>query len=175
MHHLGYTCAKFIDLKKFSDSVTYPEIIKVYNFRSKEKDFNICGIQSLGYLINPMLIGGLRPTLKQGYWDIIGKGNLGDEDLIPPDFMKSHYIDPELATKEFFIFEKSSLSQKRTATEEEVKFLQPFLAEGTRNIEIKLSMYFLLKEGKKIGDYFNLNDAHLKRLCDHVTASFMIE
>jgi len=171
LKEMGYAYSKYVDLTKLSDETSLAEVIKVFNFRTIEK---VDDINLSDYLIAPISVAGLRPTLRKGIWHNMGKIDLDNSDSTLPDFMSSYAGDNEVPKGKYFIFRESDLSKKENANYEDVKFLQPFGGEGTGLIEIRLTMYFILREGKKIEDFFDLTDETNKWQYDIVQDSLLL-
>ena len=154
----GFAYAKYIDLMKLNDDVTYPDVIKTFNFRTEKEVNNVTELNFKDYLISPLLVAGLRPTIKKGLWSNIGKLELEDEDHIIPDFKGGSESYDDLERGDWFIYEKCQLESKTKVNYERVKYLQPFSASGTGRIEILLTMYFIIFENTRIADHFDLNN-----------------
>ena len=157
LHDLGYAYAKYINLLKISNSVSFPEIIKVYDSLTHDPITHALELNTkTSYLISPILIAGLRPTLKDEKWVNIGKVDLSEGDTIIPDFKDNFISDPDLSPSDVYLIKSCSLQNKTLSNQNDTRFLQHFLAEGTGNIEIKLTMYFLLKDGKNLAEFFDI-------------------
>jgi hypothetical protein len=157
---LGYAFCKYIDLTKLNSKILMPEVIKVYDLRSNDQSLNH-SFQSTPYLLNPISVAGLLPTIKAGFWKVIGKVELTEDDHTIPDFKSGNSTWEESEKGEWFLHKHGQLQSIR-ASFEDVKYLQPFVNLSTSNIELRLTMYHLLNEKKSVKDYFDLSDERYK-------------
>ncbi|MCD9018422.1 immunity 26/phosphotriesterase HocA family protein [Parachryseolinea silvisoli] len=160
--NLGYAYAKYIDLSKIDSKISVPDIIKVYNFHLREVDVDLVALASSKYLLSPMIVAGLRPTLREGKWLNIGNVDVDNFDLELPDFKDGNTTYDEIAKQEWFIVRDASLVKRERSTYDKVKYLQPYVGLGTGTIEIRLSMYVILRRKENVEDYFDLNDERYK-------------
>jgi hypothetical protein len=154
----GFGYAKYIDLTTIDKDVSFPEIINVYDYRTDSKVENLDELELDRYLLSPIAVAGLRPTLKKELWEIIGVKALEGEDKNLPDFKGGNSTYEEIEEGEWFLYRRCRLDEKVKTSYETVKFLQPFAALGTGVIEIRLTMYHLIREEKRIEDFFDLAD-----------------
>ena len=159
---LGHTYAKYMDLTKISDQVRMPDIIKVYNMFTADKNIDLTTIEDSGYLLEPILIAGLRPTLKKGIWENIGTFPPKESELFIPDFKLGNETYESIENEKWYLIKDTNRNNKTEVTFDQVRYLQPYAAQGTGNIEMRLTMYYLLQEGKEISEYFDLNDDGIK-------------
>ena len=66
-------------------NIVFPEIIKIYNYRSMSDAPSEHTIHGCDYLLNPIAVEGLPNTVKAGIWKVIGKVELIDDDHRLPD------------------------------------------------------------------------------------------
>lgn len=158
LKNLGYAYAKYIDMLKVKPNSSYPDLLKVYAKRTQERVRDIALLNLDTYLISPILVAGLRPTLREGLWEKIGKIPIGQEDNVIPDFKQGGSSDPDNEPGKWYLIRDGDIRTKVSRAYDKVKYLQPIGAAGTGNIEIRLTMYFLLKEGRRIEDHFDLKD-----------------
>jgi hypothetical protein len=132
---LGYAYAKYVDLSKIDKAVSFPDILKVYNLKTIDIDMvgSVDVFSDSKYLISPIAVAGLRNTLKAGFWKVIGQVRLTDDDNFIPDF-------------------------KTRSSYQKVKYLQPFAALSTSNIELRLTMYHIISDGLDVNSFFDLSD-----------------
>jgi hypothetical protein len=154
---LGYAFAKFIDLTKINEVATMPEILKVYDLVTTASDVNL-EILSLKYLTAPMLVAGIRPALRSRRWSNVGKLPLEEADYSVPDFKSGNETWDDIAKGEWFIVKGATFLGRQKSSYEQVKYLQPYVGIGTGNFELRLTMYFLMRQGKRIDDFFNLKE-----------------
>ena len=171
LHGLGFAYAKYIDLTKIDYQASFPDLLKVFNFKSRKPINRIEELKEEGYLVSPLLVAGLRPTLKEGQWQIVGKTNLKDQDKKLPDFKEGNSSDPDIKEGKWYLIKECKRINRVDVSSNEVQYLQPFLGEGTGNIEIRLTMYFLLKEGKKVEEVFDMEDINVQRKYQQVLDS----
>lgn len=173
LHGLGFAYAKYINALKLDSDVSYPDILKVYSTRFNNEVIDLNNLSD--YLISPILVAGLRPTLTKGYWKIIGKKEFCDEDNLIPDFFKGHSTDSDVPEGTWFKFVGCNTSNKTRVAYQEVKYLQHYIGYGSGNIEILLTMYFMLKESIRIDDFFDLTDFNNNRLYKQVMDANLLE
>ncbi|PTB96644.1 hypothetical protein C9994_06515 [Marivirga lumbricoides] len=171
LHGLGFAYGKYIDLTKIDHTVSFPEILKIFNIRSTKAVEKSSELELKEYLITPILVAGLRPTLRDGFWQNIGSLELEESDFILPDFKEGNSSDSEIEKDKWYHIKDCKKSLTTENTFDNVKYLQPFLGEGTGNIEIRLTMYFILKEGKRVEDFFNMDDINVQRKYNQVLDS----
>lgn len=155
-NNMGYAYAKYIDLRNFHN-VNYPSMLKVFNYWTKTKDFDFATITQSSYLLQPILVAGILPTLKNGLWEVIGNHELTPDDAVINHF-KTYYPSwaEETAAKKWYYVIDGDLKNKTEAEFENVKHLELWDAQGTGTIEIKVTMQILLKENLTVSDYFDL-------------------
>lgn len=158
----GYAYAKYIDLTKFDPDVSLPEIIKVFDVRTTDQSEKTDSLKLTNYLLAPMAVAGLHRTLKKGLWEIVGHKQLLAWEQKVPDFKGGNSSLDEVEQGDWFIYKECKLANKKKCTYEEVKYLQPLAGISTGNVEILLTMYFILKEGKLIKDLFDLENESYK-------------
>ncbi|PTB96642.1 hypothetical protein C9994_06505 [Marivirga lumbricoides] len=61
--------------------------------------------------------------------------------------------------------------KKIRTTYDKVKHLSPLAADGTGVIEIEIAMTYMLKEGKRIEDYFDLEEYYEKATLEKVVST----
>jgi len=161
LKELGYAYAKYVDLTKLDDSITQPEILKVYDCRTDGEIERLEDLIQFSYLLSPILVAGLRPTLKKNLWRNVGSLPLTKDDETVPDFKSGCSTYEEIEKGDWFIHRKGQLNKTKT-NYSEVKYLQPFTAMGTGTIEIRLTMHFLIASHKNVQDFFDLEDERYK-------------
>lgn len=159
---LGYTYAKYIDLTKISSKVSMPEIIKVYDKLTSDKNLEISTLDSCEYLLNPILVAGLRPTLKKGIWDNLGKISLNEGDLQIPSFKRGNETYEDIELGKWYLVKNVDTNNVKEVEYDDVEFLQTYAGVGSGSIERCLTMYFLQRNGEKVSDYFDLDNDEYK-------------
>lgn len=172
LHGLGFAYAKYINAQKLDSDVSYPDILKVYSTRFNTEVIDVNNLSD--YLISPILVAGLRPTLTKGYWRIIGIKEFCVEDNLIPDFFEGHSTDSDLPKNTWYKYIGCDTNNRSKTTYEEIKYLQPYVGQGSGNIEIKLTMYFMLKESIRVEDFFDLTDFNNNRLYNQVLDSLLL-
>jgi hypothetical protein len=158
---LGYVYCKYVDLMRIDSECTFPDVIKVFVDHSDE----VLELEQLSlrdYLVAPMLVAGVRPTIRKKLWRVIGKLPLHDDDCNAPDFKDGGSTYEEIQRNEWFLVEGCKLRSRRRVPYDSVKYLQPFTGFGTGSIEIQLTMHWLLFGGMKVEDFFDLRDEKFK-------------
>lgn len=157
LNNFGYMYAKYVDLSKIWKGTTFPDAINVYSVCTPQP-LDLPQLSLTNYLLSPMLVAGLRPTLKNGYWKIIGKTSLLSTDLDKASFKGGNSSYEEIELGQWFLYKEGKLSSKEKSSYNEVRFLQPFTAIATGNIEIRLTMYYLILQKKQVQDIFDLSN-----------------
>lgn len=163
--NLGFAYAKYIDLLSMNTDSDFPDLIKVFNIRTIQEIINTDDLKNVDFLISPILPAGLRPTIKGGYWKIVGSMLLNDDDRKLPEFRR------RLDDSSFLLVSNCDLNQTSVTTYSDVKSLNDYAGFGTGNIEIILSLYFLIKEKMNITSYINVEDENYKWLYDYVVST----
>jgi hypothetical protein len=108
------------------------------------------------------LAAGLPPTIRQGIWKIIDRGEINEEDMTIPHFSRNEdwvHRDLKLKNKdEWFYCMDADINKKKKTDYEAIKHLSLLSATGTGVLEVEIAMAFLIKEGKKVEDYFELKE-----------------
>jgi hypothetical protein len=157
---LGYAYAKYVDLSKIDKAVSFPDILKVYNLKTIDIDMvgSVDVFSDSKYLISPIAVAGLRNTLKAGFWKVIGQVRLTDDDNFIPDFKGGNSSYDEIEKGEWVLYKNASTSLKTRSSYQKVKYLQPFAALSTSNIELRLTMYHIISDGLDVNSFFDLSD-----------------
>lgn len=161
---LGYGYALYIDLLKILPDPTLPDLIKVYNYKSVNEVQDLSTVTNNDFLLNPLLVAGLPPTLKKGIWKIVGNKEVFGKDLEIPHFKQfgPPWVNEEKEAKEWYYIANADISKKIKVEHKNVKHLEPFRASGTGVIETKIAMAFLMQKNKKVEDYFELKEYYEK-------------
>lgn len=154
--NLGYAYAKYIDLSKYSNM---PTLIKVFEYWTQSKGFEESMIEQSKYLVQPMLVAGINPILREKKWEVVGKLNLKADDREIPHF-RSHEPrwEEESNAKEWCYIEDCNVDKRVITAFENIKHLERYAAQGTGNIEIKVTMQIIKKENLNVSDYFDMKD-----------------
>jgi hypothetical protein len=136
-----------------------PSLIKVYDYWTKTEDFELETLKQSDYLIQPVLVAGILPSLQKNYWRVVGQIDLLREDADLPHFRayEPRWNEEENA-KEWCYIEGCELERRTVTSLESIKHLERWGAVGTGNIEIRITMQILKKEGMRIEDYFDMED-----------------
>lgn len=159
---LGY--AKLIDLEGQYEDARYPHLLRVFDYQRTESLEDISILRARGLLFSPLLVSALPTTVSKGIWTVIGNTPVNKEETIIPHYKK---FGPPWATEEkdaqqwFYVID-ADISQKRRSKYENVKHLETLGADGTGIIETKMAMAFLIQQGKRVEDYFELNEYYEK-------------
>ena len=155
---LGFAFAKYFDLTKFPN-VSYPSLIKVYDYWAKSDIFEIDEIINSDYLIQPILVAGINPIIKSKSWEIIGQININENEFQLPHF-KTHeprWDVEENAINWYYVLDCDSNKRIKTVYEK-VKHLESFASMGSGNVELRITMQILRRFGLDIGNWFDLNN-----------------
>lgn len=74
------------EVVSFLCRVTLSEVISVFDFRTDIALEDLDLVKDKNYLLSPVTVAGLRPTLRQGLWKNIGNVPLVKSDNEVPDF-----------------------------------------------------------------------------------------
>ena len=145
---LGYAYAKYIDLSKYSNM---PSLIKVYEYWTDSDIFDKDKIEDSKYLTQPMLVAGITNILRKGKWRVVGHVQLSEDDERIPHF-RSHEPrwEDENSAKEWCYIEDCNVNKRVKVPFESIRHLERYVAQGTGNIEIKITMQIIKKEGLEI-------------------------
>ena len=155
---LGFAYAKYIDLVEMlnQDMATF---IRVYDYWTKTNNFEIEKLKKCKYLIQPIKVAGIYPALRKKLWEIVGHIEPTTEDIDIPHF-RTHNPrwEEERNAREWCYIEGCDL-EKRTITRlENIKHLERWGAEGTGNIEIRVTIQIIKKLGLNFEDYLDMED-----------------
>lgn len=159
--NLGFAYAKYIDLIELNPNNNYPDLVRIYDFRSKDSNIDINNLNDKHLLFAPHLVGGLRPTIRKKLWKIIGQLSVNKEDTVIPHYKYSSTSTStinELEKGEWCYIEDADISKKNHAPYNKIQHLETIGAIGAELLGIKIAMGLLKSEGKKIEDYFELNE-----------------
>jgi len=165
-NELGFAYIKCINLLELDSNAQYPILIRIYNYRSLDANVHPEKFINKELILCPLLIAGIIPAIKRGTWKSIGNIPIGKEDAIIP-----HYKRPEPNEenpKEWFYLIDADISKKVKSTYEYVKHLETIGSTGSELVGTKIAMALLRDEGKKIEDYFKLEEYYEKVYYDQV-------
>ncbi|GGC72612.1 hypothetical protein GCM10011387_27650 [Pedobacter quisquiliarum] len=162
---LGFAYAKCINLLEINPDARYPILIRVYNYRSAlpqplkkfiAKELILC----------PLLIAGILPSINSGTWKLVGNTPLQEEDIVIPHYKRG---EPDEDPIEWFCVFNADISKKIKSEFENVKHLETIGATGSALVGTKIAMALLLDEGKRVEDYFKLDEYFEKEYYKQVT------
>ncbi|AFM02689.1 hypothetical protein Fleli_0191 [Bernardetia litoralis DSM 6794] len=149
--NFGYAYAKYII---FENTRQKYEAIKIYCTHTKTKNVNLNDLDLSSYIYQPILLAGSRVIMRKKIWEVIGKVDVTEEEHIIPDFK---YIDSW--DKSFFL--TKNLLNRTPIEFEKVKHLEDEAYIASGNIEIRTTITFIEKEGKKVEDYLDLTNENV--------------
>ncbi|MGZ3754709.1 MAG: Imm26 family immunity protein [Mucilaginibacter sp.] len=164
-HNLGFAYAQGINMLKDDINARYPAIIRVYNYRSALQDAPLENFVKKELILSPLLIGGILPVLRKEVWKIIGHVPLQEKDRIIPHYKKG---PGELNATQWYYLIDADISKKVKSTFDNVKHLETIGATGSELVGTKIAMALLRDEGKRIEDYFELNEYYEKHYYNEV-------
>ena len=160
----GFAYAKYLNVLGISGNESYPDMVKIFDHRS-HTDEAVDVAQLHTYLMQPILLAGRLPIMRQALWSIVGALPLLPEDNELPDLRVSEStitnrmivnqqprLGATLYTKNLSLRPQFETSLRNV---EHLEFL------GTQNsvlIESSATMSFMFHEGVHPGDYFDLTD-----------------
>ncbi len=163
-HGWGFAYAKYVNVEGINGNDAYGDLLKIFDYRSVTDDpVDVTKLNC--YLMQPVLLAGRLPTLRQGLWHIVGELPLSPEDHHLPD-MRIRDEDTKnsltalprprpgvtLYTKNFVLRPAFETAKSN------VEHLELLGARGSGLIEISATMCFMKQEGVNIADYFDLNN-----------------
>ena len=152
--NLGFAYARYINLVEQLPNSDLPDLLKVLDYKTKSEEYNFEELENQDYLIAPILVSGLPPTIRKGIWKVL------DEKTSVQDYNIPHFSRHEdwVSDDSWYYCVDADSSKKVRTTLERVKHLSPLAADGTGIIEIEIAMTFLIKEGKRVEYYFDLEE-----------------
>lgn len=153
-NNLGFAYAKYIDVTKIIPDSSFPDLIQVFDYITDTEKYDFEELENRDYLLSPLLVSGLPPTIRKGIWKIQDY-SLSNESFIIPHFSRH---EDWVSDDSWYYCVDADSSKKTKTTYEKVKHLSPLAADGTGIIEIEIAMTYLLKEGRKVEDYFDLEE-----------------
>ena len=85
--NIGFAYAKYIDLVELLPTPSFPDLIKVFDYNTESDKYDFEVLENSDYLIAPLLVSGLRPTIKKGIWKIL-EDKTSKEDFNIPHFSR---------------------------------------------------------------------------------------
>lgn len=150
----GYTYAKYIDGTKHRELGELIALLKVFDYRSDKPLEDLTILASMPYLYDNLLVAGLPTTITQGYWKAVGKFPIEAKDLVAPQY-KKHYDFGNYWT----VLTDGKKEEKKDL--EEIKHLESYAYLGSGNIEVRLTMAFMEKNGDKPEELLDMKDASI--------------
>ncbi|MBE8726495.1 Imm26 family immunity protein [Flavobacterium hungaricum] len=159
-HNFGFVLAKFINLKEIKEDIGYNEFIYVYKRVFENENLEIENIDN-----NDLLLGGIYvlnpyPAIKNKIWEIVGLLKPKENELEIPDFkdfgpLLSLY---EKDAKIWYYIHNAEVNNRIIVDYEKVKHLEKFVYRAYGSISTRLTMEVIRQEGKKIEDYYKLDN-----------------
>jgi hypothetical protein len=162
---LGFAYGKYIDLLSLDRSFRYPNLLRVYNYRSGDT-YDIDKLGKSDLLFSPLMVAGVPEVLKKGDWKIIGTAEVQPHEFAIPHFKVSEEVMTEAKESWFYVVNMDKFKNKIPATYEQVKHLELLRATGAELLPTKIAMGLLQAEGKNIQEYFELTE-YFERLFYH--------
>ena len=156
--NLGFAYAQYIDLAKIFPDVSLPDLVKVFDYKTDTDQYDFQVLESCDYLIAPLLVSGLPPTIRKGLWRILDERPNNDDFIIPHFSRHEDWVSED----DWYYCIDADSSKKIKSTYDQVKHLSPLAADGTGLIEVEIAMTYLIKEGKNVEDYFELEEYYEK-------------
>ncbi|HWJ27971.1 MAG TPA: hypothetical protein VNS32_15605 [Flavisolibacter sp.] len=163
----------FTDITKFSGKLIY-----VYDLISTEStcSINIEQLTSSSFLFGP------KPLLKfphikgKGAWEYIGKiDNLIKPRIIFKSVRDNYTMKDWTKLKGWHKYEDFE-TVGVDCNYEEIRYLELPVLYGTSEIEIRSTMHILLLNKKRVNDYYDLEDLHLRNIyIQTVNSSFKLD
>jgi len=163
-HNLGFGYAKLILSPENIPEYAQTDVLRIYDFFSKEpfkEDIQI--FSTIDYFVNPMIIFGSFRMRGQGKAKILGQLPLKPIEEKIPHFMQGLQIDffKEQKLEElegWFVVKDFNVNAYIKATYQNVKHLGEWHHSQPAYIIPFVTMMYLKKQGLNILDYYDLND-----------------
>ncbi|WP_209332745.1 Imm26 family immunity protein [Lunatimonas salinarum] len=171
--NLGFAYGRYLDLEELFPPPEPPrlsDLIKIFNYKTPTNEYNLKEMESSGYLMQSLLVSGLPPTIKKGIWHILDEKAFSEDNRIPHFSRHEDWISDDINENWYYCIDANS-QKKVKSTYEDVKHLSRLAADGTGIIELKIAMTFLIQEGKRIEDYFDLDEYYEKATFEAVKAT----
>lgn len=153
---LGFAYAKYIDLSELKKNTLLQDLIRVYNHRSLHPIIDLREVTNRDLILCPFLIAGILPAVTSRSWQIVASESISDEEKIIPHFKRVEEI--KMNGKQWYYVIDADNSKKVPVNYESVKHLEFMGAIGSDLVGTKIAMALLKDEGKKIEDYFSLQE-----------------
>lgn len=167
-NNMGFAYAKYLDLVKEISTDGLPNLIKVYDYKTNDENYNFSVLENSEFLIAPLFVTGLPPTVRKGIWKILDE-NPSIENFSVPHFSRHEDWARGNPDDNWYYCIDADIEKKTRTKKENVQHLSPLAADGTGIIEIRIAMTFLIKEGEKVEDYFALEEYYEKSTYRKVT------
>lgn len=154
----GFGYARYIDLTRIPNT-SMPSLIEVYAYWTKSLDFETNKLKQSDFLMQPILVAGINPVIKEGRWIIAEHFTFDASEYELPHF-KAHEPrwDVEKNAREWYYVENCETNRRVKSLYENVKHLESYAGVGTGNVEIKITMQIMKMKGLKIEEYFDLSN-----------------
>jgi hypothetical protein len=163
---LGFAYAQGIKLLEIDPNARYPTLIRIYNYRSTSLEEPIENFIKKELILCPLLIAGILPVISKEIWKIVGNLPLEAESKLIPHYKKGE--PDEINAKQWYYLIEANISKKMESQYENVKHLETIGATGSQLVGTKIAMALIQDEGKKIEDYFKLNEYYEKQYYNDV-------
>ena len=156
--NFGFCYAKHIDATKHPELDGLMSVLKVFDLRMSTPIQNLSLLENKEFIHSGILVAGLPPTITKGLWQVIGKDSINEKDLTPLKFKRDKYDSGSwvLTINGKFVDEEV----------DNLDDLEEYAYNGTGNIEIRLTILFMLKEGIDPRKKLDLNDDRVKWLVE---------
>ncbi|WP_035560582.1 Imm26 family immunity protein [Hymenobacter sp. IS2118] len=160
----GFAYAKYINILNVAGNNSYPDLIKIFDYRSSV-DEQISTSYLNDYLMQPILLAGRLPILREQRWQIVGELPILPEDGLLPDFRVPEYaIADRMSTPRqpksgnTFYTQNVALGPLLETAIPNVAHLESLSAKNADMIETATTMCLMINEGLNVAEYFDLSD-----------------
>jgi hypothetical protein len=163
-HNWGFAYAKYLNILGVAGNNSYPDLLKVFDYRSSaDEQMPVASLNK--YLMQPILLAGRLPILREQRWQIVGELPVLPEDGLLPDFRVPDYViaDRMSTPKQpnpgnTFYTQNIALGPLLETALANVAHLEFLEANPANAIETAITICLMLNEGMNVADHVDLSD-----------------
>jgi hypothetical protein len=171
--NLGFAYGRYLDLTKLfppPEPPRLPDLVKIFEYRTDSESFDFGLLERSDFLMQPQFVTGLPGTIRKGRWRVLNlKPNT--VDTFVPHFRRHEDWVSDSPSENWYYCVDASSQKKFKSTYEDVKHLSELAADGAELIEIRIAMTFLIKDGKNVREYFDLEEYFERSIFDDVSGT----
>jgi hypothetical protein len=154
----GYSYGKYVDISDFDSNFSYPDLMRIFNFVSKERMQGLDNIPTRELLFNPCFISGFKDIFS--LWKLVGYEKVEQEDRFIPYVKRS--LNPLYRNvsdvEDWLVYD-----EKRKYYDDTIysnKMVQHLDVDGLISVDLisfRIAVELFKIEEKNIADYFQLD------------------